>query len=152
MKLLKLVYLQFLKFKGLIIKGKNVNISFGTNFGNINNVVINGNYFNNKFCSILAGRKSKIIFKPSVLIGPNVTITSSNHDTSKNISFMRQKWTEGDVIIGSEVWIGANSVILPGLQIANGIIIGAGSVVTKSLNEEYSIYAGIPAKFIRKRI
>lgn len=52
--------------------------------------------------------------------------------------------------IGSDVWIGARSIIMTGVTIGNGVVVGAGSVVTKDL-EAYGIYAGVPAKLIRMR-
>jgi acetyltransferase-like isoleucine patch superfamily enzyme len=53
--------------------------------------------------------------------------------------------------IGNDVWIGENTIILPNvMHIGDGAVIGAGSVVTRDV-EEYSIVAGNPAKEIRKR-
>lgn len=52
--------------------------------------------------------------------------------------------------IGKDCWIGERSTIITGVQIGNGSIIAAGSVVTKDI-EPYSIYGGVPAKFIKKR-
>jgi len=54
------------------------------------------------------------------------------------------------VVIGNDVWIGANSVIMPGIKIGNGAIIGAGAVVTKDI-PDYAIVAGVPAKIIKYR-
>lgn len=54
------------------------------------------------------------------------------------------------VIIGHDVWIGQNVLINQGIKIGTGSIIGMGSIVTKDI-PPYSIYAGNPAKFIRKR-
>ena len=54
-----------------------------------------------------------------------------------------------DTKIGNNVFIGANSIIMPGITIGNNIIIGAGSVVTKDV-EDFSIVAGNPARFLRK--
>jgi acetyltransferase-like isoleucine patch superfamily enzyme len=53
-------------------------------------------------------------------------------------------------VIGSDVWIGCNSIILPGIEIGNGAIIAAGSIVTKSV-PPYAIVGGNPAKIIRYR-
>ena len=58
--------------------------------------------------------------------------------------------TKGDVIIGNDVWIGAETIITSGVTIGDGAAVGAGSVVTKDI-EPYAIYAGNPASFIRKR-
>lgn len=57
---------------------------------------------------------------------------------------------KGDTIIGNDVWIGQNVTILPGVQIGDGAIIGANSVVGSNV-EPYTIFAGNPAKPIRKR-
>lgn len=58
--------------------------------------------------------------------------------------------SKGNVIIENDVWIGRNVTIMSGVTIANGSVIGAESVVTKNIGP-YEIWAGNPAKFIRKR-
>ena len=57
---------------------------------------------------------------------------------------------KGDTVIGNDVWIGQNSVILPGVHIGDGAIIGANSVVGSDV-EPYTIIVGNPAKVLRKR-
>ena len=57
---------------------------------------------------------------------------------------------KGDTIIGNDVWIGQNAVILPGVHIGDGAIIGANSVVGSDVGP-YTIVAGDPAKVLRKR-
>lgn len=57
---------------------------------------------------------------------------------------------KGDTIIGNDVWIGQNVVVMPGIHIGNGAIIAANSVVTKNV-PDYHIVGGNPAKIIRKR-
>jgi acetyltransferase-like isoleucine patch superfamily enzyme len=54
------------------------------------------------------------------------------------------------ITIGNDVWIGANVIILDGVNIGDGAIIAAGAVVNKDV-PPYSIYGGVPAKFIRHR-
>jgi chloramphenicol O-acetyltransferase type B len=58
--------------------------------------------------------------------------------------------TKGNTIIGNDVWIGAEAMIMPGVHIADGAVIGARSLVTKNL-VPYEIWAGNPAKLIKKR-
>jgi len=80
------------------------------------------------------------------IIGPGVKIISSNHDIYNfNIHL-----SENPIKIGSDCWIGANSVILPGVNLADHIIVAAGAVVTKSFPEGDCIIAGVPAKLIKK--
>lgn len=57
---------------------------------------------------------------------------------------------KGDTIIGNDVWIGQNSVIMPGVKIGNGVVIAANSVVVKDV-EDYTIIGGNPATLIKKR-
>ena len=57
---------------------------------------------------------------------------------------------KGDTVIGNDVWIGRNAVILPGVHIGDGAIIGANSVVGSDV-KPYTIEVGNPAKFLRKR-
>lgn len=54
------------------------------------------------------------------------------------------------VAVGNDVWIGANVILLPGIQIGDGAVLAAGAVVTKDV-EPYAIIGGVPARLIRKR-
>ena len=54
------------------------------------------------------------------------------------------------VLIGNDVWIGVNAIIMDGVTIGDGAVIGAGSVVTKNVHP-YTIVGGVPAKYIRDR-
>jgi chloramphenicol O-acetyltransferase type B len=58
--------------------------------------------------------------------------------------------TKGDVVIGNDVWIGSEAVVLSGVKIGDGAVIGARSFVTRNI-EPYSIYGGNPARLIKKR-
>ena len=86
------------------------------------------------------------------MMGPECMIYTSNHGMDRtDIPMWKQQSTEVEpVVIGNDVWIGARVIILPGVHIGDGCVIGAGSVVTKDV-EEYTVVAGNPAKFIRKR-
>lgn len=63
---------------------------------------------------------------------------------------MSQLPFKGDIVIGNDVWIGRESIIMPGVKIGDGAIIAAYSVVTKDV-EPYSVVGGNPASFIKKR-
>lgn len=54
------------------------------------------------------------------------------------------------VVIGNDVWIGNNTLIMAGISIGNGAVIGAGSLVTKNV-DSYEVVGGVPAKVIKKR-
>lgn len=55
-----------------------------------------------------------------------------------------------EVIIGNDVWIGSNAIVMGGITIGDGAVIGAGSIVTKNV-EPYSVVGGVPAKIIKYR-
>ena len=69
-----------------------------------------------------------------------------DHDL-KRADFMVRK---GEVVIGNDVWIGADAIILPGVKVGDGAVIGAGAVVTKDV-AAFQIVAGVPAKALRMR-
>ena len=75
-----------------------------------------------------------------VFIGPNVTFTNDKNPKSKNKEFEVLR-----TLISDGVSIGANSTLLPGIQVGEGAIIGAGSVVTKNVAAGATVY-GNPAK------
>jgi len=81
------------------------------------------------------------------MIGPNSVISTVNHPmTAKG---RREKLSIIEpVVIGDDVWIGANCTILPGVTIGNNVIVAAGAVVTKDVPDN-SIVGGIPAKVIK---
>jgi acetyltransferase-like isoleucine patch superfamily enzyme len=62
-----------------------------------------------------------------------------------------QERKEASIVIGDDVWLGAHSVITAGTQIANGVVVAAGAIVTRSITQEDVIVAGIPAKIIGER-
>lgn len=82
----------------------------------------------------------------NVRIGPSVKFLAAGHDY-KHLSLPD---TGASIIVGDNVWIGANSLILQGVKIGDGAVIAAGSVVSKSI-PAYSINAGVPARFIKER-
>lgn len=57
---------------------------------------------------------------------------------------------KGDTVVGNDVWLGLDAVVMPGVRLGDGCIVAAKSVVTKSF-EPYSIIGGNPARLIRKR-
>lgn len=84
------------------------------------------------------------------MIAPFVYIVDSNHGVKKNVLMNMQENIASKIIIGSDVWIGAQAVILPGVTIGDGAVVAAGSVVNTNV-EAYQIVGGIPAKVIGER-
>ena len=105
-----------------------------------------------KFCSIACG--AKFMF------------TSGNHSLQSLSTYtfpiffdewkldkkdIKSAWdNKGDIIIGNDVWIGYEAVIMPGVKIGDGAIIATRAVVTKDV-PPYTIVGGVPARPIKKR-
>lgn len=105
-----------------------------------------------KFCSIACG--AKFIFNSA-----NHTISSLStypfpiffEEWGLDVRNITKAWdNRGDIVIGNDVWIGYEAVILSGVTIGDGAIIGARAVVTKDV-PPYTIVGGVPAHSIRKR-
>jgi putative colanic acid biosynthesis acetyltransferase WcaF len=75
-------------------------------------------------------------------------ICTGSHDYLS--SDMRLTWAP--IVIGEQCWIAAQVFLAPGVQVANGVVIGARSVVTKSIREVWSVHAGNPCIRIKKRV
>lgn len=122
-----------------------------------NNVLFNYPEFGDslmigKFCQIASGAKfimgsanhrlCSVTTYPFNVFGGIWTENTPPH--------MEQLPHKGDTVVGNDVWIGRESVIMPGVKIGDGAIIAAYSVVAKDI-PPYTIYGGNPAKFIKTR-
>ena len=105
-----------------------------------------------KFCSIACG--AKFLFNSA-----NHTLRSLStypfpifyEEWGLEGKDIRQAWdNKGDIVIGNDVWIGYQAVILAGVTVGDGAIIGSRAVVTRDV-PPYTIVGGVPAKPIRKR-
>ena len=86
-----------------------------------------------------------------VLVGHRTQILSLNHVVPPAGERIFDSGHEGKpVSIGSDVWIGANSLILPGVSIGDGAVVAAGAVVTRNVPRN-AVVAGVPATIIRER-
>lgn len=107
-----------------------------------------------RYCSIssnvtILGQQHPIErFSTSVVTYSNIEFNLPTHDGLKIISIPNT--SQEPIIIGNDVWIGANVVLKPGITIGDGAIIAANAVVTKNV-QSYEIVGGVPAKLIRFR-
>lgn len=108
------------------------------------NIHVGKNVFINSGCRFQD--QGGITIGDGVLIGHNVVLATLNHDMDPN---KRGRLHPASIVIGKNVWIGANATILPGVTIGDGEIIAAGAVVTKDVMTN-TIVGGVPAKIIKK--
>jgi acetyltransferase-like isoleucine patch superfamily enzyme len=143
------------------IMGSNIIIKDGANIdsfvkikpvGGTGDIIIGENTFINSGVVIYSG--NGVFIGKNVLIAANCTLAPVNHEyRSKNKKIMEQRFvsSKGGIIIKDDVWIGANSVILDGSVIEQGVVVGAQSLIRGRL-EPYTVYAGNPLKVIGRRV
>jgi len=95
-------------------------------------------------CYIQGGNGVQI--DDDTIFAPGVKIISANHDPDD----LTKSIPASPVRIGKRCWLGANAVILPGVTLGDDVIVGAGSVVTKSFPSG-TVVAGVPARAIGQR-
>jgi acetyltransferase-like isoleucine patch superfamily enzyme len=103
-------------------------------------------------CNTMITSASGVSIGTHGLIGGNCYIGGGRYYTERlDIPMMEQGvYSQGEVIIEDDVWIGAGAVVLDGIHIGKGCIIGAGAVVTKDL-PDYAVALGIPARIVGNR-
>jgi chloramphenicol O-acetyltransferase type B len=102
-----------------------------------------------KFCSIATGAKFMLGGTQGHNYNWIATHPLDELEGDKPWPPKAQKW-KGDTILGNDVWIGAESMIMPGVHIGDGAVIAARAVVTKKVGP-YEIWGGNPARLIKKR-
>lgn len=104
-----------------------------------------------KFCSIAGSVRIGLASHTLHLLSTSPIFTEKRNATGHSWlqnSTKQSPWEK--VRIGNDVWIGTRSLILGGVNVGNGAVIGAGSIVTKDV-PAYAVVAGVPAKIIRYR-
>lgn len=132
-----------------ICSGSQINYTNVGKYSYIGNDCLVNHLTLGSFCSISDGCFIGGSSHPMDFVSTSPVFCKGNNILGKNFSKKDFKPTK-DTIIGNDVWIGAGTVVLAGRKIGSGAVIGAGSVVTKDVGD-YEIWAGNPARFIRKR-
>lgn len=121
-----------------------INPPFYCDYGS--HIKVGKNFFANYNCTIID--VAQVTIGDNCQMAPNVSIYTAGHPVhpvSRNSLYEYGI----EVAIGDNVWIGGNTVVLPGVHIGNNVVIGAGSVVTKDI-PDWTIAVGNPCKVVRK--
>ena len=104
------------------------------------------NFYANSGCTILDG--GAVTIGDNVLLAPNVALYTVNHPLYPILR--NQTWEHtAPITIGNNVWLGGNTVVLPGVSIGDNSVIGAGSVVVKNIPAN-SLAVGNPCRVLRQ--
>lgn len=120
-----------------------INQPFRCDYGS--NIFVGENFFANFNLTILD--EAEVRIGDNAFIGPNVSIYTACHPLDPETRNKLVEWAE-PVTIGDNVWIGGSTTILPGVRIGNNVVIGAGSVVTRSVPDNV-VVAGNPARILK---
>ena len=127
--------------------GSEINVEKGASFGDGRGIQIGRCSGIGVNCSV----HGPLSIGDNVMMGPDVVILTHTHKISDTtVPMIEQGGELKPVTIGNDVWIGMRSIIMPGVNIGNGVVIGAGAVVTKDI-PDYAVVGGIPARIIRYR-
>lgn len=121
--------------------GENSYVAAPLNGAAIENLKIGSHVFINS--NLLAMSRGGITIEDNVQIAGNVSLLSNNHDL-----YDRDVLLCKPIVIRKGAWIGANAVILAGVEVGKHAVVGAGAVVTKDV-PDYAVVAGNPAKVIK---
>lgn len=136
--------MKWYKLLGVKILGNEARFSHCVNIvGDFSNIVLHSNAEINDYCFLLAKDRIEIGENSTLAYGVSV-ITSANPNGPKNTLSQLYPAKKAPVIIGDNVWVGANATILPGVTIGNMSVVAAGAVVTKSVPSGVLV-AGNPA-------
>lgn len=114
----------------------------------LENIEVGDNVYVNSGAVILA--YDKIVLGAGTIIGPSVMLTTANHDYSLTNDNMRATLIKKPISIGKNCWIGGKVSVLPGVEIGDDCVIGAGSVVVRSIPAN-SVAVGNPCRVIKPR-
>jgi maltose O-acetyltransferase len=130
--------------------GRGVVVHEGVRFGGIERIHIGHNVIIAADCFIQA--HGGVTIGDNTLVGPGCKIWSVNHVfRDPEVPIMDQGYEHRPVVIGRNVWLAANVIVLPGVRIPDGCVVSAGTVVSKRRYAPYSILAGYPAEQIGLR-
>lgn len=132
--------------------GKNFRIGIGSRIQQPKAIYIGNNVSLNDYAWIAANQKNGEIFiGDNTIVGPRCILHSGNHIYSApQIPIQKQGYKFAQIHIGKDVWLGSNVTVLQGVEIGDGAVVAAGSVVVKNV-EPFTIVGGIPAKKIKER-
>ena len=130
--------------------GDNVHIEAGFYCDYGEQIKFGNNVFINANCTFIDPPKVSevnITIGDDCLFGPNCQLLAVEHDTDPVQRLQKHNYAK-PITIGNNVWLGAGVTVLGGVVIGDNSVVGAGSVVTRSVPEN-TLYAGNPAVFIR---
>ena len=138
---------RFVDVRGLVVVGDNVRIFdfCRLHASDDGKIVVGNNVDFTVNVAVTASNGGKVTIGDNCLFAPNLMLRASDHGfADPNIPIKNQPHQAGTIVIGDDVWIGANSVVTRNVNIGSHAIVGAGAVVTNHV-PDWAIVMGVPA-------
>ena len=150
--------IRILKLRPLVVLGQYFRCFdiFPCVFRNCSNICISSYVHISSGCKIIGGKESSVFFGKFSTLSPNVVIAAGSDDYHSGIATplvpeeFKGNVERGNIKINEHCIVGSNSTILPDVNLRTGSVVGAQSLLNRN-TEEWSVYAGSPAKKISER-
>lgn len=140
---------KLLRWCGAII-GENVRICSSATFIGVGQLTIGDDVWIGPGCSMSPNKNATIQIGSHIDIAPHVIILTGSHKIEPEGEHIGGEGYSESVVVGDGCWLGARSVLLPGVTLKQKTIVAAGAVVTKPIDEEKVLVAGVPAKVVKQ--
>lgn len=147
------------RFFGLKIKllrwcgakiGESVRINSSVQFSGDGSLIIGDDVWIGPGCFISPVGSAIIQLGSHIDIAPQVMILTGSHKIDLQGDHIGGEGYSASVMVGDGCWLGSRSMLLPGVTLPKKTIVAAGAVVTKSIEDEMSLLAGVPAKVVKQ--
>lgn len=135
----------WLRFAGAKI-GRDVRIYSSARFLGNGRLEIGDDVHIGPYVMIYAVAPARVVIGNCIDIGPRVTVLTGSHEIDPVGAHIGGKGIVAEVVIGDGSWIGANATVLPGVVLAKKTVVAAGAVITRSVEGDKSLVAGVPAQ------
>lgn len=130
--------------------GENVRICSSATFIGVGQLTIGNDVWIGPRCFMLPNEKATIQIGSHIDIAPHVTILTGSHKIEPEGDHIGGEGYSASVVVGDGCWLGARSMLLPGVTLKQKTIVAAGAVVTKPVDEGMVLVAGVPAKVVKQ--
>lgn len=137
-------------FQPILEIGTNVTLYPGVTFMGDGLITIGNNCKIGNNVVIYANKNGGIFIGNNTIIAANSYIIDSNHGIKNGNLIQNQKMESEKLLIGSDVWIGANAAIIKGAKLEDGVVVGANSLINKDIPKN-AVCVGSPARIIKYR-
>lgn len=130
--------------------GHNVRIAASARIFGTGRLIIGNDVWIGSGVYLSATGNSTITIGSHIDFGPQCMVLTGSHKVEPEGEHIGGRGTSASVSIGDGCWLGARSVILPGVLLPGKTLVAAGTIVTKSIHESHCLLAGVPAEIKKK--